>query len=122
VTIRFAPSKAEVHRYVGEWFPRDRRTGEIYDYIGTCLPLIPVADVRDYTKSLTLYDMNWREQLHEAWTGDEYLSAALAVVNDPVIPPGKRQVEQFVQLCGGSRAQFFRLKAKLMPLRHDPVS
>lgn len=119
VVLRFLPSKEEVHRYVGEWFldPTDDRTHEIYNYIGGKLPIIPVADVRDYTKSLANYEMGWQKLLHEAWTGDEYLTAALQVINDETIPPGKAQVERFGQLCGGSRAQFFRLKRKLMPLR-----
>ena len=122
IMIRFAPSKMDVHQYVGEWFPKCPKANEIYEYIGGKLALIPVADVRDYTKSLTVHDMNWREQLHEAWTGDEYLSAALEIINDPSIPHGKDQVDRFADLCGGSRAQFFRLKSKLMPLRHEPVS
>jgi len=122
VVIRFAPSKLDVHQYVGEWFPKDGKSEEIYEYIGSKLPIIPVADVRDYTKSLTLYDMNWREQLNEAWTGDEYLSGALQVINDPNVAPGKHQVDRFAELCGGSRAQFFRLKSKLMPLNHESVS
>jgi hypothetical protein len=122
VVIRFAPSKLEVHHYVGEWFPKCSKSRDIYGYIGEKLSLIPVSDVRDYTKSLTVYDMNWREQLNESWTGDEYLTAALQIVSDPSIPNGKPQVERFLSMCGGSRAQFFRLKTKLMPLSHEPVS
>ena len=122
VVIRFAPSKEEVHQYVAEWFPKNKSSREIYEYIGKHLALIPVGDVRDYTKSLTIYDMNWKEQLHEAWTGDEYLSAALKVVNDPTVLPGKPLGDAFARLCGGSRAQFFRLKRLLMPLSYGPVS
>lgn len=122
IVIQFAPSKEEVHRYVGEWFPQGDREREIYEYIGSKLGMIPVADVRDYTKSLTVYNMKWKERLHESWTGDEYMTAALQVINDLSIPLGKAQVQKFFELCGGSRAQFFRLKRVLMPLRNDPVS
>jgi len=122
VCLRFAPSKEAVHAYVGEWFPRDVRSQDIYDYIGRNLAAIPIADVRDYTKAYTCYDMDWRELLHQSWSADEYLTTALAVVNDSTIPVGRAQVDAFVERCGGSRAQFFRLKNKLMPLTYKPVS
>ena len=116
VLAEFRPSKREAHEYIGKWFLTDERREDVYAYIGKYLQLVPQVDARDYLKATGLYDMDRQDYLHQTWSGDEHQSAALKIINDPSIPVGEALVKKFAELCRGSRATFFRAKAKLMPM------
>lgn len=107
ILARFTPSKEEVHTYVGTWFPTNKRRKEIYKFIGQSLPLIPVADIRDYMKADMLFDMNWKQHLTDTWASEPYQIAALEVSKDHSLKTKQQKAERFKQLCGGSVAQLY---------------
>jgi hypothetical protein len=78
--------------------------------------LVPIKGLR------TAYDRNWPQRLHDAWTGNAYVSAALGTIHNQSIPYGGDQVDRIADICGGDGARFFQVKGKLVPSHHIPVS
>ena len=108
ILILFQPSASEVHEYVGKWYPKDKQTKDIYNFIGAHLKFLPYVDIRDYTKSKTVYDMNWKDMLLQSWSADEDMVAVLKVVNDLSIRPGD-EYEAAVKIKPSmSRATYYR--------------
>lgn len=107
ILARFTPSKEEVHKYVGTWFPTNKKRKVIYKFIGDNLALIPVADIRDYMKAEMLYDMNWQQHLLDTWSTLPYQNAALEVSKDHTLKTKQQKAERYKALCGGSVAQLY---------------
>lgn len=108
--VLFAPTAAEVHRRVGEWFDDD----EIYAWFERHLSVITSPSMRHYLRAreLKLAGLDWQTMI-----GGQFLPPKLLLVaklkDDPQYTTEAERVEAFKLLGGGSRATYFNQAKKL---------
>lgn len=108
--IDFAPSAAEVHRRVGDWFTDE----EIYGWFERNLSVIAKPSMRHYVRAKELKDagLDWVTMI-----GGQFLPPKLLLVaklrDDPRYVSEAERVEAFRQMGGGSRATYFNHAKKL---------
>lgn len=121
--LNFRPNAMEVHREVarGGWFDDD----EVFDFVGQHLWLHTTPNLRNYliAKAHKLADLDWRELtlrgLRDA--GDRKLVLLAELLADPSFDaansPEDERAVAFAARGGGSRATYFRQKARLLNVR-----
>lgn len=126
VVVEFAPGVEEVHRFVGEWFPKQGKVQrEIHDWIGKHLHYMPVPNIRYYTHMALPWakaGMPWQEKLLKSWaTTDPNLAAFVQVWNDPKLDnvEDMARYEVFSKLRPGvSYRDYGRVKARYKKAHH----
>lgn len=113
IILHFCPSNEEVHRNVGEWF----NDGEVYEFLGKLMPMIPAVSMRHYCKGSQLRKAgltDWRTSLLQMVVPDRRAACVLAMQHDSSLRAEEERVLRFMAITGASRATYFRIKAKLV--------
>lgn len=120
-SLVFTPTAGELHAYVGTWFDDE----EVYEFFGSILHLIANPDAREYgharaDKAAGFAD--WREMAMERMRIDE--KTRLVVRLEAATSCPQERVAAFVEAGHGSRATYYRAKAKLESLApsHTPAA
>lgn len=112
IILHFDPSKAELHRRVGEWFD----DADVYAFVGGILPSVSELSMRHYCKGSQLRRAglsDWRSNLLQMVLSDSRMACVVALQHEPVLASEQERVERFVASTGCSRATYFRLKSRL---------
>jgi hypothetical protein len=112
IILHFDPSKAEVHRRVGEWFDDT----DVYAFMESILPSVSELSMRHYCKGSQLRRAglgDWRSNLLQMALSDPRMACVVALQHEPAVSSEQERVERFVAATGCSRATYFRLKARL---------
>jgi energy-coupling factor transporter ATP-binding protein EcfA2 len=116
IVLHFDPSNAEVHRRVQEWFD----DAEVYGYIARIMPSISTISMRHYCKGSQLRRAgfsDWRNTLLQMVLSDPRLACVASLQVEPTLCSERQRVQRFVAATGGSRATYFRMKARLASSR-----
>lgn len=112
IILHFCPSNEEVHRKVGQWFDDP----EVYDFLGRFLGVVPAISMRHYCKGSQLRRAgfsDWQSSLMQMIIPDRRVVCVIAAQHDPGLQSEQQRVDHFVATTGGSRATYFRIKARL---------
>ena len=112
IILHFCPSNEEVHQNVGGWFS----DGEVYEFLGKLMPMIPAVSMRHYCKGSQLRKAgltDWRTSLLQMVVPDRRAACVLAMQHDSSLRSEEERVLRFMAITGASRATYFRIKAKL---------
>ncbi|MCE7974793.1 MAG: hypothetical protein DYG92_10815 [Leptolyngbya sp. PLA1] len=112
IILHFCPSNEEVHQNVGGWF----NDGEVYEFLGKLIPMIPAVSMRHYCKGSQLRKAgltDWHTSLLQMVVPDRRAACVLAVQHDSSLRSEEERVLRFIAITGASRATYFRIKAKL---------
>ena len=112
IILHFAPSNAEIHRKVGEWFDDP----EVYEFIAGILTAIPTVSMRHYCKGSQLRRAgltDWRASLVQMVISDPRAGCVIALQHDRGLHSERERVNRFVATTGCSRATYFRVKSRL---------
>jgi hypothetical protein len=112
IILHFCPSNEEVHRRVGEWF----NDADVYEFLGSLLPMIPAVSMRHYCKGSQLRRAglaDWRTSLLQMLMSRSRVACVLAVRHDPALHSEEQRAARFTANTGLSRATYFRTKARL---------
>ena len=109
VVIEFVPTNEAIHERAAGWFT----DGEIYEFVGRHLPLIPVLHQRFYVTAQKLKSLgiDWREYLLHEWHSDESVATILRLLEDDNLKQEER-AQRYAELTGRSVRDFYnRLKS-----------
>jgi hypothetical protein len=112
IILHFNPSNAEVHRSVGEWF----QDSEVYGFIAKIMPSVSEISMRHYCKGSQLRRAglpDWRNSLLQMVLSDPRLACVASLQHEPTLKSEQEKVDRFIAATGGSRATYFRIKARL---------
>lgn len=112
IILHFCPSNDEVHQRVHDWFDDP----EVYEFLGTLMPMISAVSMRHYRKGSQLRRAglaDWRTSLLQMVIPDSRAACVLAVQHDPALLSEEQRVQRFTVTTGASRATYFRIKARL---------
>ena len=115
IILHFEPPKAEVHRRVSEWFD----DAEVYGFIERILPCIAEVSMRHYCKGSQLRRAgipDWRGSLLQMVLSDPRMACIVALQHDTSLTSDQDRVDRFMTSTGCSRATYYRMKARLVPL------
>lgn len=109
-TRLFAPSAAEVHRKVAEWFG----DAEVYSFFGERLQHITEPSMRLYHRALELKvsGLNWQEVVSRTQENAR-AGLALKLLRDPSYATQESRARDFVKAGGGCRATYFNYVRRL---------
>jgi hypothetical protein len=84
IILHFEPSKAEIHRWVGQWF----QDHEVYHFIARIMPSIKTLSMRHYRKGSQLRRaglIHWRKSLLQVVLPDQRLAWFLSLQYEPAL-------------------------------------
>lgn len=114
MVVRFAPTPAEVHRFVGKWFEDEK----VYRHIESCLARIYNPSVRLYVIASKMRELgeDWRGWIESKIALPDEMAIVRDLRADGSLPNEQVRFLKYNSQTGKSRASYFRVVADLKAL------